>query len=68
MEQEGSLAGVLRISSRDRIEQVARGLLYMNTLEYFIKLEADMLRGDSGEATSPYLSRRRRSTAHQDRR
>ena len=52
MEKEGSLVGVLRIGSRERIEQVARGLLYMNTLEYFIKLEADVLRSDSGEATS----------------
>lgn len=49
MEKEGSLVGVLRIGSRERIEQVARGLLYMNTLEYFIKLEADVLRSDSGK-------------------
>lgn len=52
MGQDNSIVGVLKFGSRQHIERLAQGLLHMNTLGYFIKLETCSLRGDSHEGTS----------------
>ena len=51
----GRVLGVFKFGTRDRMEQFSQGLLYMNTLQYFAKLETDMLRTDSHEGTSHLL-------------
>jgi hypothetical protein len=47
--------GVFKFGARNHMEQFAQGLLHMNTLDCFAKLEADMLRKDSHEGTSHLL-------------
>lgn len=43
--------GMFKFGERQYIEQFAGGLLYMNPLSYFIKQEANSVRGDSNEGT-----------------
>jgi hypothetical protein len=43
--------GMFKFGKRRHIEQFAQGLLYMNQLGYFIKQEADSVRGDPHEGT-----------------
>jgi hypothetical protein len=40
---------MFKFGKREHIEQFAHGILYMNTLGHFIKLEADSVRGDPHE-------------------
>jgi hypothetical protein len=43
---------VFKFGEREHMEQFAQGLLYMNTLDHFAKLESDCLRMDRHEGTS----------------
>lgn len=54
-DNQDRVLGVLKFGVRSHIEQFAEGLLYMNTLDYFAKLESDTLRTDSHEGTSHLL-------------
>ncbi|MGA2120008.1 MAG: hypothetical protein ABSH56_35380 [Bryobacteraceae bacterium] len=52
MTEDGPVVGVLKFGCKKHIEQFAQGLLYMNTLEHFIKIETSSPRKDSHEGTS----------------
>jgi len=43
------LLGLFKLGKREHIEQFARGLLYMNTLEHFVKVERNEARHDPDE-------------------
>jgi hypothetical protein len=55
MTQSDRVLGVLKFGALQHIEQFAHGLLYMNTLKYFVEVEASSLRGDLHEGTSHML-------------
>jgi hypothetical protein len=44
--------GIFKFSDRGYIDQFAAGFLYMNTLEHFVKQEANSIRRDPNEGTS----------------
>lgn len=44
--------GVFKFGARRHMEEFSKGLLYMNTLQYFAEIEAHALRKDSREGTS----------------
>ena len=47
-----NVLGLLRFGSQRRIQEFQRGLLYMNPIEYFRRLEGDSQRADANEGTS----------------
>lgn len=49
------VAILFKIGQKEHLEMLRHGLLYMNTLDYFIKLEADGARADSYEGTDRIL-------------
>jgi hypothetical protein len=49
------LLGVFKFGALQHLEQFARGLIYMNTLGYFINQEVNSARKDSHEGTSVIL-------------
>jgi hypothetical protein len=51
--------GMFKLGASQHIEQFAQGLLYMNTLKYFVEIETSSLRRDSHEGTSLLAPRRR---------
>jgi hypothetical protein len=44
--------GMFKFGARDHMEQFAQGLLFMNTVDHFVKVETSSLRMDSHEGTS----------------
>ncbi len=49
---QSSVLGIFKFGKRQYIEAFVKGLLYMNTLERFVKEETDSLRCDPHEGTS----------------
>jgi hypothetical protein len=49
---------LMKLRSKEHMEQFRTGLLYMNTLAYFRDLEADTARGAGSKASTPSRSRR----------
>src|SRR5208283_3860666 len=52
MAQGDRVLGMFKFGAAHHIEQFAHGLLYMNTLKYFVELETGSPRKDSDEGTS----------------
>ncbi len=46
---------LLKLGKREHLEMLRKGLLHMNTLDYFNKLEEDRARGDPFEGTDAIL-------------
>ena len=46
------LLGLFKLGRREHIEQFVKGYLYMNTLEYFVKVESNEARHDPSEGLS----------------
>jgi hypothetical protein len=55
MTHENRVLGVFKFAARNHIEQFVQGVLYMNTLQHFVKIETGSLRMDSNEGTSHVL-------------
>jgi hypothetical protein len=52
MTEGDRVLGMFKFGASQHIAQFAQGLLYMNTLKYFVEMEASSLRRDSHEGTS----------------
>jgi hypothetical protein len=52
---EDRVLGVMKFGSQSDIAQFAQGLLYMNTLDYFTRLEQDLARHDLREGAAYLL-------------
>ena len=52
MAEPAPVLGMFKFGARRHMEQFAKGLLYMNTLQHFVDVELHSLRKDSDEGSS----------------